>query len=188
MSDSGLESQDLDARTAPRGNSGEELGAISRALVQLYKDCYGKGPTKARAYMAGDLVVCLLQGGFMKGEKTLRDAGRGQAVSDNREALQEVLRQRFIDTIQDITGRKVSTFISGVDVQTETNAELFMLEPLELETGDERQALGAWAEQTRRQSRSLRGEQSELRAEQARLREQSASGRGEDPRPDALPP
>jgi hypothetical protein len=52
-------------------------------------------------------------------------------VSDNREALQEVLRQQFIDTIEDITERKVITFISGVDVQTETNAELFVLEPLD---------------------------------------------------------
>ena len=135
---------------------GEQLGDISDALVQLYKDCYGKGPTKARTYMDGDLVVCLLQGGFLQGEKALRDAGRGEAVRDNRGALQEVLRQRFIDTIEGITKRKVITFISGVDVQTETNAELFMLEPLDLETGDEHQTIGAWVE-TRRQSRALRG-------------------------------
>ena len=130
---------------------GEQLRDISDALVQLYKDCYGKGPTKARTYMDGDLVVCLLQGGFLKSEKALRDAGRGEAVSDNRGALQEVLRQRFIDVIEGITERKVITFISGVDVQTETNAELFVLQPLDLDTGDAHQAIGAWAE-TRRQS------------------------------------
>ena len=186
MSNSGLDSQDLDTKTPARGASGEQLADISRALVQLYKDCYGKGPTKARTYIVGNLVVCLLEGGFLQGERTLRDAGRGGAVSDNREAMQEVLRQRFIDTIEDITERKVITFISGVDVQTETNAELFVLEPLELETGDERQAVDAWAEQTRRQTRALRGEQSALRAEQARLREQSASGRGDDARRDPV--
>jgi uncharacterized protein YbcI len=159
MLHSALDSQDLDTRNPTTASSGEQLGDISRALVRLYKDYYGKGPTKARTYMAGDLVVCLLQGGFLKGEKTLRDAGRGAAVSDNREALQAVLRQRFIDTIEDITERKVITAISGVDVQTETNAELFVLEPLELETGDDHQAISAWAEQTRRQSRALRGDQ-----------------------------
>ena len=149
----------LSAGNPATASSGEQLGEISRAFVQLYKDYYGRGPTKARTYMTGDLVVCLLEGGFLKGEQTLRDAGRGQAVSDNRQALQEVLRQRFIDTIEDITARKVITFISGVDVQTETNAELFVLEPLQLETGDEHEAIGAWAEQTRRQSRALRGDQ-----------------------------
>ena len=184
-----MHSQDLHKGNPATASSGEQLGEISRALVQLNTECYGKGPTKARTYMTGDLVVCLLEGGFLKGEKTLRDAGRGQAVSHNREAMQEVLRQRFIDTIEDITGRKVTTFISGVDVQTETNAELFVLEPLFLHrrlAARAHQAASAWAAQTRRQSRLLRGEQSALREEQARLREQSASGRGEDPRPDAL--
>jgi uncharacterized protein YbcI len=133
-------------RNPVRVGFGEQLRDISDALVQLYKDCYGKGPTKARTYMDGDLVVCLLQGGFLKSEKALRDAGRGEVVSDNRGALQEVLRQRFIDTIEGITERKVITFISGVDVQTETNAELFVLEPLDLGTGDEHQAIGAWAD------------------------------------------
>ena len=186
MSDSGLDSQDLDTRNPPTASSGEELGDVSRALVQLYKDYYGKGPTRARTYITGDLVVCLLEGGFLKGERTLRDAGRGAVVSDNREALQEVLRQRFIDTIEDITARKVITFISGVDVHTETNAELFVLEPLELETGDEHQAIGAWAEQTRRQSHALRGDQSARLAEQARLKVQSASGPSEASRPDPV--
>jgi uncharacterized protein YbcI len=182
--DGGLESQSLDTRNPATPGSGEQLSGISRALVQLYKDCYGKGPTKARTYMAGDLIVCLLQGGFLKAETTLRDAGRGQVVTVNREAMQEVLRHRFIDTIEGITERRVITFISGVDVESETNAELFVLEPLELETGDEHEAIGAWAEQTRRQSRALRGDQSALRAEQARLREQSSSGRREGPRRD----
>jgi uncharacterized protein YbcI len=143
MSDSGLDGQDLDTRTPATAISGEQLGDISRALVQLYKDCYGKGPTEARTYMAGDLVVCLLQGGFQKGEKTLCDAGRWEAVSDNRAAIQDVLRPRIINTIEDITDRSVITLISGVDVQTETNAEVFVLEPLELETGDKHQALAA---------------------------------------------
>ena len=71
-----MHSQDLDTRNPATASSGEQLGDISRALVQLYKDYYGKGPTKARTYMAGNLVVCLLEGGFLVGEKTLRDAGR----------------------------------------------------------------------------------------------------------------
>jgi uncharacterized protein YbcI len=138
--------------------SGEILADISRALVRLYKESYGKGPTKARTHISGDLIVCLLEGGFVRAERTLRDAGRGDAVSDQREALQEVMRARFVETIEELTGRKVSTFISGVDLETETNAELFVLEPLEFDTGDEHEAIGAWAEQTRRQARVLRDE------------------------------
>jgi uncharacterized protein YbcI len=150
-----LAGDDLTTQTG----TGELLAGISRALVRLYKDYYGKGPTKARTYVSGDLVVCLLEGGFVRAEQTLRDAGRGVAVSDQREALQEVLRTRFVDTVEEITGRKVSTFISGVDLESETNAELFVLEPPEFDTGDEHEALGAQAEQARPQARILRGEQ-----------------------------
>jgi uncharacterized protein YbcI len=136
----GLQGGDVSTRS----DSGELLGDISRALVHLYKECYGKGPTKARTYASGDLVVCLLEGGFAKAEQTLRDAGRGDAVSDQRDALQEVLRSRFVGTIEEITGRRVITYISGVDLETETNAELFVLEPAEPGLGDERAAIHTW--------------------------------------------
>jgi uncharacterized protein YbcI len=167
-----------------QSGSGELLAEISRAIVHLYKECYGKGPTKARTYISGDLVVCLLEGGFMEGERTLRDAGRGSAVTDQREALQEVLRKRFVETIEQLTGRTVTTFISGVDLASETNAELFVLEPVEIEAGDEGAALGAWAAQTRRQSRVLRDEQAALREEHAALRREKRRDPGGLPEPD----
>ena len=151
-----------------QGGSGEILADISQALVGLYKECYGKGPTKAKTYISEDLVVCVLEGGFLTGERTLRDAGHAGAVSDQREALHDVMRQRFIDTIEELTGRKVKSYISGIDLHTETNADVFVLAP-EVDVGDELAAIHAWAIQTRRQSRLLREEQAKLRERQANL-------------------
>ena len=110
-------------------SSGEVHAEISRSMVRLYKESYGKGPTKARTYRSGDLLVCLLEGGFLTGERTLRDAGREALVSEQRGHMQSVLRQRCIETVEGITGRNVVTFISGVDLHTETSAEVFLLEP-----------------------------------------------------------
>jgi uncharacterized protein YbcI len=158
-----------EASTPSQGSqpgSGSVLADITREMVRMYKDCYGKGPTKARTSYGEDLVVCLLEGGFQEGERTLRNAGRGDVVSANRETFQEVLRERFIGTVEELTGRKVRAFISGVDLGTEVSAEVFVLEPVadvDLEVGDEREAVRAWAEQTRRSSRSLREEQAALR-------------------------
>jgi uncharacterized protein YbcI len=171
--------------TIPTTGSGELLADISRAMVHLYKECYGKGPTKARTHISGDLIVCLLEGSFVTAERTLRDAGRGDAVSDQREALQEVLRSRFVEVIEELTGRTVTTFISGVDLHTDVNAEVFVLEPLEFDIGDEHEALDAWAEQTRRQARALRDEQSSLREEQASLRRDSSTARATRSKPGA---
>jgi uncharacterized protein YbcI len=156
--------------------SGEIFAEISRSLVRLHKECYGKGPTKARTYASGDLVVCILEGGFTAGERTLRAHGREDAVIEQREAFQEALRYRFIETVEELVGRKVVTFISGVDPHSETSAELFVLEsPDHPEVGDEKDALANWGNQVRRQARLLRDEQVSLRDAQESLRAQHES-------------
>jgi len=159
-----------------QASQGPVLAEISNAMVALYKECYGKGPTKARTTFSDDLVVCVLEGGFQTAERTLRKHGRADAVQTQREAFQEVLRERFISTIEDLTGRKVKSFISGVDTETETSAELFVLEPAPA-FGDEREAVQAWAKQTVRRTRELRDEQVALREEQVQTRSLQKSTR-----------
>jgi uncharacterized protein YbcI len=164
------------------GTQGGELAAaVSRTLVQLYKECYGKGPTKARTHIGDDLIVCVLEGGFVKAERTLVGAGLGEVVADQRGAFQDTMRESFVRAVEQVSGRTVISFMSGVDVETEMNSELFVLKPLEPvpDMGDEREALGAWAEQTRRQARDLRDETVQLREQGADRRR----GRGPaDPR------
>jgi uncharacterized protein YbcI len=168
-----------DAPTQERESSaphGSVLAEISNAMVALHKECYGKGPTKARTTFNDNLIVCLLEGGFQRGERTLRDHGRGDAVQGQREAFQEVLRGRFVGTIERLTGRAVKAFISGVDLDSEMSAEVFVLEPMP-ELGDDREAVHAWAAQTQRRARELNEEQVALREEQARLTRRSGEPR-----------
>jgi uncharacterized protein YbcI len=108
--------------------SGELLAEISRSMVQLYKQLYGKGPTKARTHLTEDLVVCVLEGGFHRGELALFEHGQEESVVTQREAVQETMRDRFIELIERLVNRKVVSFIGGVDAATETSADLFVLE------------------------------------------------------------
>jgi len=108
--------------------SGELLAEVSRSMVQLYKELYGKGPTKARTYLTDDLVVCVLEGGFHRSERTLLEHGQAEPVLSQREAVQETMRDSFIRLIERLLDRKVVSFISGVDTATETSADLFVLE------------------------------------------------------------
>jgi uncharacterized protein YbcI len=158
---------------------GELLAEISRTMVRLYKECYGKGPEKARTYASDNLLVCVLEGGFTRGERTLRNHGREDAVQVQREAFQDVLRRRVVETVEALVDRKVVTFISGVDTHSETSAELFLLEPAPSDVADETEALAlaGWGEQVRRQARTLREEQAELREQQAGLRQRSETSR-----------
>ena len=111
---------------------GDVLTAISDGIVALLKDFYGKGPTRAKTYYQDDLVVCLLRGGFTRVEETLREAGRGEEVIQQRMAFQEVMRDRFQAVIERATGRRVIGFMSGNQQQPDMLCEVFVLAPTDL--------------------------------------------------------
>lgn len=115
---------------------GDILLEVSNALVRLYKDFYGKGPTKARTVYQGDLVVCLLRGGFTTAERTLYEAGRSDLVLHQREEFQAAMKERFTAVVESIVGRRVIGFMSGSQLDPEMNVEVFVFEP----TAD----AGAW--------------------------------------------
>jgi uncharacterized protein YbcI len=117
------------------GAHGEMLAEVSRSVVRLHKDVYGKGPTRARAHMVGDLVVCVLAGGFTRAELTLSAGGKGDVVRRQREELQAIARERFTSTIESITGRPVLGWLSSTDEAAQLSAEVFVLEPREADRG-----------------------------------------------------
>jgi uncharacterized protein YbcI len=120
------------ADRAARAARGEILTAVSDGIVALFKEFYGKGPTRAKTYYEDDLVVCLLRGGFTRVEETLRDAGRGHEVILQRMAFQDVMRDRFESVIQEATGRRVIGFMSGNQQDPDMLCEIFVLAPSDL--------------------------------------------------------
>jgi uncharacterized protein YbcI len=104
------------------------LATLSNAIVGLYKEHYGKGPTKARSYFLDDMVLCVLRGGLTRAEQTLARAGRVSAVARQRQEFQEAVREDFVGTVEAIVGRRVTAFMSTVHVDPDLNVEIFMLE------------------------------------------------------------
>jgi uncharacterized protein YbcI len=111
------------------GREGPLLEEISRRIVQLYKESYGKGPTKACTYWHDDVITVVVRGGFTPDERTLRDAGRGEAVLEHRVQFHEAMRIRFKREVEQLTGRVVIGVMSGVQVDVpEMAAQVFVLE------------------------------------------------------------
>lgn len=106
---------------------------ISNGVVGLLKEFYGKGPQKAKTYLHDDLVVVLLRGGFTRVEETLREAGHGNAVIEQRMAFQKAMRQRFSEIVEAETGREVIAFMSGSHQHPDVLAELFLLAPQDVD-------------------------------------------------------
>ena len=57
---------------------GEMRATISREIVRLQAEYYGKGPTKAKTYIFEDLVVVVLEESFTRAEKTLAERGEAR--------------------------------------------------------------------------------------------------------------
>jgi uncharacterized protein YbcI len=106
------------------------LQEISTEIVQIYKDQFGRGPTKVRTNYAGpDALVCLLEHTFTPAERNLQAMGEHQRLRDVRMFFQYAEQARFVAPVERITGRKVKAFISGIDTNADIASELFVLEP-----------------------------------------------------------
>ena len=116
-------------------------------MVGLLKEFYGRAPTRAKTYYQDDLVVCLLRGGYSRVEQSLLDGGRGDSVIQQRMEFQELMRERFVALIEDLTGRSVIGFMSGNQQNPDIMCEVFILAPTDLVDDD---AIPGGAPRTRR--------------------------------------
>src|ERR1700733_13118436 len=69
---------------------------ISNAISRLHKDFVGRGPTNSRTTIDGNLVVCLLEGGYTRAEQTLTANDKGDLVAAGRLGLQDASRKGMI--------------------------------------------------------------------------------------------
>ena len=108
---------------------GEMAAAISTGLVQLHRQHYGKGPTKAKTHFVDDTVICILEGGFTTVERTLIDDGQADAVHHMRRGFQTAMERQFTDVVQEATDRTVIAYMSQVHDGPDMAVELFVLAP-----------------------------------------------------------
>ena len=107
--------------------TGEHLRQISSAIVGLYSEHFGKGPTGAKAYVLDDMVICVLRDGLTTVEKTLFERGKGDVVREMRAAFQDAVADRFTSTIERLTDRKVIAFMSQNHIDPDLAVEVFVL-------------------------------------------------------------
>jgi uncharacterized protein YbcI len=113
------------------------LAEISRAMVRLYKEQFGRGPTKSRTDYAGeDTLICTLENSLTRAEQRLVEMGEDQRLRDIRMFFQHATEDEFREVIEGLTGRKVRAFISGTDTGKDVSCEIFYLEPRELDGGE----------------------------------------------------
>lgn len=102
---------------------------ISREMVRLYKEQFGRGPTRTRTEFAGpDIVVSTLEDSFTPAERRMSEMGEDQRLRDTRTFFQHATEAEFCAVIERVLGRKVRAFVSGIDTGKDVAAEVFYLE------------------------------------------------------------
>ena len=106
------------------------LSAISREMVRIYKEQFGRGPTKTRTDWAGpDVVVVTLEDTYTPAERSLRKLGEHDRLRNLRMLFQYADTAVFCAPVERLTGRKVRAFISGIDTAVDVCTEMFVLHP-----------------------------------------------------------
>jgi uncharacterized protein YbcI len=105
---------------------------ISNMMVQLYKEQFGRGPTRARTlWCSEDVLTVVLESTLTPAERNLVRIGEHQRLRETRMFFQYATVREFCEPVEAITGRKVRSFISGIDTEVDgLSIETFILHPL----------------------------------------------------------
>jgi len=106
---------------------GEIRATISREIVRLQAEYYGKGPTRAKTYVFDDLVVVVLEETFTRAEKTLVQRGEADAIQHIRRRFQQQMADDFTGVVEQATGRRVRAFLSETNIEQDVSVETFLL-------------------------------------------------------------
>jgi uncharacterized protein YbcI len=106
---------------------GEQLAAVSNAIVKIFSECYGRGPTKAKTYAFDDYVLCVLEDILTTVERTLVEKGQEELVRAVRLRFQEMEAEKFTSAVEELVGRPVLAYHSQVTFHPAVGFEMFVL-------------------------------------------------------------
>ncbi len=108
---------------------GAVLMQVANEMVRLFKEQFGRGPTSARAVWSGpDAITVFLEETFTPAERNLARMGEHERLRETRMYLQYATVEEFCRPVEQITGRKVRGFISGIDTAVDgLSVETFIL-------------------------------------------------------------
>jgi uncharacterized protein YbcI len=104
---------------------------ISNVMVRIYKEMFGRGPTKVRSHWSGsDALTVILENTLTHAERNMVKMGEQQRLRDTRMFFQYATVREFCEPVEQITGRTVRSFISGIDSEVDgLSIETFVFYP-----------------------------------------------------------
>ncbi|MDP9259538.1 MAG: DUF2294 domain-containing protein [Actinomycetota bacterium] len=115
-----------------------ELADISGAIKAVYTEQFGREPGRTHSHYVGpDAIACFLRDTLTRAERRLSTLDEHQRLRDMRMLFQYSAEIEFREAVEQITGRTVIAFISGIDTKTDVASEIFLLESQEPTNDDD---------------------------------------------------
>jgi uncharacterized protein YbcI len=108
-------------------SEGQRLAEISNAIVKIFSEYYGRGPTKAKTYAFDDYVLCVLEDILTTVERTLVESGQEALVRAVRLRFQETVADQFKSAVAEVMGRPVIAYHSQVTFNPSIGFGMFVL-------------------------------------------------------------
>jgi uncharacterized protein YbcI len=127
--------REKDARMpSPSSRHSEPAGrsaslAISTEIVQLFRQRFGRGPTKAQTHLDDRYVVCFLRDVQTPEDDALMIQGRADLVKAARDHIRAGANDELIAIVERHTGRRVECALSDHDPERNLTALVFPLFP-----------------------------------------------------------
>ena len=107
---------------------GDVTSAISDGMAGLLSRYTGRGATSSWTTFGRDLIVCVMEDALTKGERNLVQFGRTDAVMNIRSAFQEVMAEEAVSLVEELSGRRVTAFMSNNHIDPDLAVETFVLQ------------------------------------------------------------
>jgi RNA polymerase sigma-70 factor (ECF subfamily) len=108
--------------------SQSSLDDVSQAIIEIYRPTHDLTRTGVSTHMAKDILICVLEDVGALAEQAEVGADR---VLDQRRRFQREHEVDFCAAVEELTGRRVRTFLSANHVTQGVAAEVFFLMPAE---------------------------------------------------------
>jgi uncharacterized protein YbcI len=109
----------------------EQSGRLATAIVQSYRDRFGRGPTEAKAVIQEDFALVILGSAQTDVERSLVAGGERESVEFLRRRVRQMAADEFCAVAEEIVGRKVTAMLGDHNAGANTTVLLFLLEEQE---------------------------------------------------------
>ncbi len=103
--------------------------AIRNTVTKFEQEFMGRGPEEVKAFIIRDLVVVRLKGVLTPAERQLAKTAEGvDMVKRLRQTLIAQGRDKLCDQVSNITGAKIVTLFTDIDVQIGEKVFVFAMD------------------------------------------------------------